>query len=149
MVREAEATVGLLHYVGMDSTQLHSQVVRAYSCTHISTEVAEIARMTARPPDFSAHVALPAGVKRGVFSRVGFVPLREPCVTWFRQANDYGNGSATSSDWSVWCVGKPMTRIKALSKEQRSYEIGLVVNPFDVIHRLKSGRYAFFYPEAS
>jgi hypothetical protein len=148
-VRADQATVGVLHYVAKDSTQLHAHVVRAYNCTDIPPDRAELERMVARPPAFVAHVAIQVGVKHGVLILAGRIPPPEHCYTWFRQANDYGNQSATSTNWSVWQVGKPMKRVSRLSDEQRKYEIGMVVNPYDVLHRLRSGDYEFFYPAAS
>lgn len=148
-VQDGQATFGLLHYVARDSTQLHSHVVRAFKCTTIPVASAELERLLAERPSFVAHVVIPVGIKHGVLVPAGRVAPPGQCDTWFRQANDYGNQSAESANWSVWQPSKPMTRVTHLSPEQREYEVGLVVNPHDVLHRLRRGAYEFFYPAAA
>ena len=70
----------------------------------------------------------------------------------FRGSSDSGSKPGEqikiSQKWYVWKINdNDFTRVGTLEGENRKAEIGLVVNPYDVIDRLKTGKYDFFYPD--
>jgi hypothetical protein len=138
---------GYMQYLGDDRTQLGSNVVRVFS--HIAREGAELdlSQIVREPVAFVAHVALPVGVKRSVWEKIGHESAPSKVDTLFCQANDYGQPDMkTSSNWSIWRINEPMLRVGRLDAEQRQAELGLVVNPYDIVSRLRTGRYEFVYP---
>ena len=70
----------------------------------------------------------------------------------FRNTSDYGakvgeEPTKISNNWHVWRINdKDFTTVGKLQGENRKAEIGVVVNPYDVIERIKTGKYIFFYP---
>jgi hypothetical protein len=52
-----------------------------------------------------------------------------------------------SDKWYVWRINdRDFTNVGKLEGENRKAEIGVVVNPYDIVDRIKTGKYNFFYP---
>ena len=52
-----------------------------------------------------------------------------------------------SEKWYVWHINdNDFTTVGKLEGENRKAEIGVVVNPYDVLDRMKTGKYNFYYP---
>lgn len=69
----------------------------------------------------------------------------------FRGTNDYGvwiedEPVRISEKWYVWKINEPFKDVGKLEGENREGEIGVIVNPYDVVERIKTGKYSFFYP---
>ncbi|MDR1181545.1 MAG: hypothetical protein LBL13_06175 [Bacteroidales bacterium] len=43
--------------------------------------------------------------------------------------------------------GEKFTRVGKLNGENRKAEIGVVINPTSIVHRLRTGEYDIFYPD--
>ena len=71
----------------------------------------------------------------------------------FRDSREYGAkvGEETikiSQNWYVWHINDDQfTYVGELEGENRKAEIGVVVNPFDIVKRIKTGYYDFVYPQ--
>ncbi|MDN5678715.1 MAG: hypothetical protein L0G73_09855, partial [Acinetobacter sp.] len=53
-----------------------------------------------------------------------------------------------SHNWFVWHINDDkFSYVGNLKEENRKAEIGVVVNPFDIVERIKTGKYNFVYPE--
>ena len=104
--------------VAVDATQLDSCVIRVFRETHGVGAPFEMTRITTGEPDFHAHVFLNLGIKLGFWRKVGY----------------------------VWKVNEPTTFVGELSADYQDAEIGVVVRPVDVLHRIRHGQYDFAYP---
>lgn len=47
----------------------------------------------------------------------------------------------------MWHINEKFTRVGKLTGKNREAEIGIVVTPDDVVDRVKTGKYNFFYPD--
>jgi hypothetical protein len=71
----------------------------------------------------------------------------------FRSTNDYGSKVGeepikVSNNWHVWHINdENFTHVGKLTGENRKAEIGVVVIPHDIVCRMKTGKYDFFYPD--
>lgn len=93
------------------------------------------------------------GVKMNVWEKVGLtkdVGVRSEIL--FRGSDDSGSlvggePVRVSDNWYVWRIGDPeFTYVGKLEGANRAAELGTVVNPYDVIERMKTGEYSFVYP---
>ena len=66
----------------------------------------------------------------------------------FRDSDDYGNPQIkVSHAWYVWRINEEFKFIGELAKKYQHAEIGIVMTPDDIIHRMRNGVYDGFYPE--
>jgi hypothetical protein len=135
-------------YVGRDATQLDSHVVRVFRTVYDASESPSLRLVVADDIDFHAHVLLGLGIKQQAWIKVGHEASPRDVDVLFRDTNDFGNPAvAVSGDWFVWRVNKPAERVGKLGQRYREAEIGVVVPPDSLIHRMRSGRYDFAYPD--
>ena len=70
---------------------------------------------------------------------------------WFRGSGDSGRRAGTppvtvSRDWWVWRVGERHEHVGELAPRFHTAEIGAVVAPDSLVHRMRTGSYDFIYP---
>jgi len=134
-------------YVANDVTQLNSDVIRAFKKACSVDTSPGLSVVTAGEVDFYAHTMVNLGVKMGLWQKVGKVPDIGRVDVLFRNSDDYGDPKiATSSRWYVWKINEPFVYVGKLEGKQREAEIGIVLNPRDVVERLRTGKYDFVYP---
>jgi len=134
-------------YVANDLTQLNSSVIRAFKSTYPIDSSPDLLQVVAGDVDFYAHVVLKWGIKMKLWERVGNLSFTDKLDVLFRASNDYGNPSIkTSHNWRVWKIGEDDQRVGKLGGEYLKAEIGVVVDPPSVVHRLRTGEYSFVYP---
>jgi hypothetical protein len=88
-------------------------------------------------------------VKLGYWEKIGNCPdIGEINHILFRDTNDYGNPQIQiSQDWWIWKINEEQQRVGKLLGENQKAEIGLVINPESIVHRIRTGKYDFpFYP---
>jgi hypothetical protein len=144
-----KGSVGLFQHVADDPTQLGSNVIRVFSHTLNTHNLAlDFQELVSSAAAFHAHVAIPVGLKLKIWERIGNSRIvGDSQRICFRICNDYGRpGLQSSQDWSVWRIGMPMNRIGPLNEHSRLCEIGLVVNPLSIVSRIRTGKYDFAYP---
>jgi hypothetical protein len=47
----------------------------------------------------------------------------------------------------AWKINEDPKSVGRLNGENRHAEIGIVVNPLDIVERMRAGKYNFVYPE--
>ena len=83
-----------------------------------------------------------------VWDKVGNSKSLGDLAVKFRHSDDYGNPDiSVSNKWSIWELGKEMKFIGKLTEKHKAIDIGIVVNPYDIVDRIKLGRYDFVYPK--
>jgi hypothetical protein len=131
-------------------SQLNSDVIRAFRTEYYADEALAVDDIVSGEVDFYAHCIVPLGVKLGLWSKVGRASDVGPLDALFRDTNDSpcqpGEQVLVSHRWYVWRINEEFRRVGELKGENRKAEIGVVVNPYDIVHRMKTGAYGFFYP---
>lgn len=142
------SSVRHFQYVIDDLTQLNSQVVRVFGDTFDDSEKFDADKVLSGVNDFHAHVFLRLGLKQRFWRKVGHATVPDEVDVIFRDTNDYGNPKIhTSKNWHIWRANGPFKIIGELTPCYDKAEIGVVVPPGSLIHRLHTGSYDFVYPK--
>jgi hypothetical protein len=142
-----ESSVKFFQYMAKDATQLDSDVVRVFQGSHTRTTPADIEQIVRWPIDFYAHVFLKIGMKQNHWEMLGHSDEIPEVGVLFRNSNDYGNPEIrVSHDWHVWRINQSFERVGKLNKDYQNAEIGVVVPPDSLVHRMRTGHYDFVYP---
>lgn len=134
-------------YVGNDATQLNSSVIRVFTAEYSGDEQVDLVDVAKGEIDFYAHCFLRNRIKSGFWCKVGNTPIFGSVDIIFRNTNDYGNPNiVVSRNWHIWKMNEPFKRVGNLDGRCRGAEIGVVVTPESLVHRMRTGRYDFKYP---
>ena len=139
--------------IAFDLTQLNSDVIRAFKKTYPVGENPDLSEIVNEEVEFYAHCVTKFGLKMNLWEKAGNTSeIGNTTHILFRNTNDYGETIGgkpikVSEKWHVWHINdKNFTHVGKLIGDNRKAEIGVVVNPHDVVHRIKTGKYDFFYP---
>lgn len=139
---------GYFQYLADDTSQLKSHVVGAFRKTDGVGEEPVVSDIIKGEIGFYAHVFLNIGLKQKFWRKIGSGPAPRRVDVLFRDTNDYGNPSIViSKDWYVWEIGGPFKSVGQLRGDNQKAEIGIVVPPDSLVHRIRTGKYDFVYPE--
>ena len=140
--------------IAFDLTQLNSDVIRAFKKAYSANENPDLSEIVNGEVEFYAHCVTKSGVKLGLWEKVGHVKeVGSLNHILFKDTNDCGCKEGeepvrVSEKWYVWRINDDdFTRVGKLVGENRKAEIGVVVNPYDIVERMKTGKYDFFYPD--
>ena len=141
-------------YIANDLTQLNSDVIRSFVKEYPKEEKPDFKDLLSGEIDFHAHTPINIGVKQNLYVQEGKYDLF-PDITniIFRDTNDYGKKLneepiKISNDWFVWRINdKGFTKVGKLSGENRKAEVGVVIPPFMIVERIKTGKFNFIYPD--
>jgi len=140
--------------IAFDLTQLNSDVIRAFKKTYPIEANPNLSEIVTGEVEFYAHCVTKWGVKMNLWEKVGSVKeVGALNHIVFRNTNDYGelvDGKPIkiSEKWYIWHINdEDFTRVGKLTGENRKAEIGVIVNPYDIVERIKTGKYNFFYPD--
>lgn len=140
--------------IAYDQTQLNSDVIRAFKTEYPCGPHPDISDIVHGEVEFYAHCVTRWGVKMDLWTKVGkSTELGDISKILFRDSRDYGAkvGEETikiSQNWCVWHINDDQfTYVGELEGENRKAEIEVVVNPFDIVKRIKTGYYDFVYPQ--
>jgi hypothetical protein len=143
-----ESSKKYFQYIADDLSQLNSSVIRAFKKAYAIDSAPDLQKIVSDDVDFYAHVVIKWGIKLNLWEKVGNVPFAGRVEVLFRDTNDYGNPEVkSSSNWYVWKVNQEFKQVGKLEGEYRNAEIGIVVAPPDIAHRMRTGEYEFLYPE--
>jgi len=134
-------------FVQLDLTQLNSEVIRVFKKTYLIDERPLLENVVKEEVDFYAHVVVKWGIQMKLWKKVGNVSDVGKVNQFFRASDDYGNPKVSvSSSWRVWKVNEPFIKVGKLKGDYQKAEIGVVVAPNNILGRMQTGRYDFFYP---
>lgn len=142
-----------LQLIAIDTAQLNSDVIRVFSKIYPSNFKGDPEEIIKGDIEFYAHCVTKIGLKMGFWDNVGNSPeVGSTSGILFRNTNDYGSRPGeqvkVSTNWYVWKVNdKEFTKVGRLHGEYRKAEIGIVISPDSIVHRIKTGRYDFVYPD--
>lgn len=140
--------------VAVDSTQLNSDVIRAFNKTYTLSENPELFEIVNDEVEFFAHCVTKLGLKMNLWEKVGNTQdIGNTDEILFRDTNDYGVKSGeepikVSNNWYVWRINdKKFTQVGKLEGKNRNAEIGIIINPLGIIELLKGNKYPVYYPD--
>ena len=135
-------------YVTNDHTQLNSDVIRVFKTFYSTIVDPDLNTIINDQVDFYAHCVTKWGIKLGYWTKYGNVAEVGKVDTLFRTSGDHGNLSIViSENWWVWKVNEPRKYVGKLEGENRNAEIGSVIPPDSIVHRMRTGKYDFVYPQ--
>lgn len=147
-VRISEHQRKYFQLVAFDLLQLNSDVIRAFKRIYSIEEVSDMSEIIKDEVDFYSHCVTKFGIKFKLWEKVGnILDVGNPGNIIFRDTNDYGYKPGQerlkiSHNWHVWRISdKDFRKVGKLTGENRHSEIGLVMNPMDIVHRMKTGEY--------
>ncbi|MBT2621907.1 hypothetical protein [Chryseobacterium sp. ISL-6] len=142
-----------MQLIAFDSTQLNSDVIRVFKkIYHIDTAPKD-AEIVNDEVLFYAHSVTDFGLKLQLWEKIGNTDeVGNTRDILFRGTSEYGeminNELIRISDkWYVWTINNDFIDVGKLEEQNKKAEIGIVVNPYDIVDRIKIGRYNFFYPD--
>ena len=139
-------------YVANDLTQLNSDVIRAFKTTYQADAKPALNEIIKDEVVFYAHCVIKWGVKMDLWKKIGNVNEVGTVNVYFKGSSDSGRKIGeepikVSERWYVWKINDDrFTPVGKLPEEYRNAEIGMVVSPKDVVDRMKTGEYSFWYP---
>ena len=142
--------------IAFDLTQLNSDVIRAFKKIYPIDSNSDLSEIVNDEVGFYAHCVTKAGIKMNLWEKVGkSQDIGNTSQILFRGSRDSGtwinNEPVKISDkWYIWHINdEKFTRVGKLVGENRKAEIGVVVNPYDIVERIKTGKYSFFIRDLS
>ena len=165
-MRAANTKIGDIFYVEMDENnkkyfqliafdlyQLNSDVIRTFEKSYPIDSNPNLSEIVAGNVEFYAHCVTKFGLKMGLWKKYGNIAdVGKTDHIIFRGTSDYGVKTGEqpikiSQNWYVWRLGDLQTVwVGKLNGENRDSEIGLIMNPYDIIGRIKFGKYPGVYP---
>ena len=152
-VNISESEKKFFQFIAVDSTQLNSDVIRSFEKKYLINEVVEIESILDDEVDFYTHCVIKFGLKMNLWEKVANSnKIGSFDNIFFRGSKDSGckpgEQVKISKNWYVWRINdKDFTSVGKLEGDNVKAELGLVVNPYDVIERMKTGNFSFFYPD--
>jgi len=151
-VQVSEHAKKYFQLIAFDLLQLNSDVIRAFKHEYLLDEKPSVVAIVTGEVSFYAHCVTKFGVKMGLWNKVGSskdVGNLDGVI--FKGTNDYGSKPGeqvlVSHKWYIWRLGDAkFTRVGELVGDNRRAEIGVIVNPYDIINRIKTGEYHFLFP---
>lgn len=141
-------------YIANDLTQLNSDVIRVFKTVYSPKEEVDYTKLLSGEIDFHAHTMINLGMKLDFFFKEGkFEVLPNIKNIIFRCTNDQGkkiDGKPIriSSNWHVWKINDyDFTKVGKLIGENRKAELGMVIPPYAIVERIKTGKFNFVYPD--
>ena len=134
-------------YIVSDLTQLNSDVIRAFKEEYPIEANPDLSDIVKGEVEFYAHCVTKWGLKMKLWEKVGNITdvggFQE---ILFRTSGD-DKRTKISNNWWVWKINAEQTPVGKLEGENRKAEIGSVISPSSIVHRIKTGTYNFVYPE--
>jgi len=134
-------------YIANDLTQLNSDVIRAFSKIYPIDANPDLLEIVNADVEFYAHCVTKWGLKLGLWKKEGNIQnVGEIDHILFRSSGDEPK-IKTSNNWWIWKINEPQKQIGRLTGENKLAEIGSVIPPDSIVHRIRTGEYDFVYPD--
>lgn len=148
-VRINEENIKYFQLIATDLTQLNSDVIRAFKKTYPLNTNPDLFEITTQEVDFYAHCVTKWGIKMGYWNKVGNISdIGKIDHILFRDSSDFGNPQVkVSQNWWIWKINEEQISVGNLTGENEKAEIGIIMDPDSIVHRIKTGNYDGFYPD--
>ena len=140
--------IALIHYVGSDTSLPGSDVVEVIAPVPPDWNLPGATSFASATRLFGAHVFLRAGKTLDIWRKVGHqdVPTKPPQRWCTVPPEDLGRDE--SSRWRVWTTGGEMSPALRPS-DLDGAELGYVMSPIQIVHRVRHGRYTLDLPRVA
>jgi hypothetical protein len=133
-------------YIISDITQLNSDVIRAFRRVYPIHANPDLIEVVNGEVEFYAHCVTKLGLKMNCWKSVKNIKeVGEFDEVIFRSSSDNPK-TEVSQNWWVWKINEAQKFVGKLEGENRKAEIGSVIPPHSIVHRMKTGKYNFVYP---
>lgn len=133
-------------YFAIDSSQLNSSVIRVFKQHYPMDYMLDISEIVSDEVEFYAHTVLRAGITFNAWYKVGkSTELGDYQHVFFRTNGDIGRVEI-SEKWYVWKINGPDIYVGKLPPKYYDAENGCVISYIDIITRMRTGKYAYFFP---
>ncbi|GAB6870734.1 hypothetical protein JCM16496A_31390 [Bacteroides rodentium JCM 16496] len=139
--------------VAYDLTQLNSDVIRVFKRVYDVDANPPLSEIIKDDVDFYAHCVTKFGPKLSLWDKVGYISdVGDTRHILFRDTSDMTERPEDkpveiSHNWYVWHINdEKFTYVGKLKGANRKADIGLVMSPYEIVHRLKTGRYMIPLP---
>lgn len=134
-------------FIVSDITQLNSDVIRAFKKVYPINANPDLSEIVNGEVEFYAHCVTQLGLKMGCWESVGNISnVGNFTNVLFRSSGDSPQ-TRVSQNWWVWKINEEQKPVGKLEGENRKGEIGSVIPPDSIVHRMQTGKYDFVYPE--
>ncbi len=134
-------------YIISDLTQLNSDVIRVFKKVYPINDNPDLSEIVNGEVEFYAHCVTRLGLKMGYWESVGnIMSVVNFDNVLFRSSGDNPQ-TKVSQNWWVWKINEEQKPVGKLKAENRKAEIGSVIPPDSIVHRIRTGKYDFVYPE--
>ncbi len=134
-------------YIVSDITQLNSDVIRVFKNAYPLDSKPDLNQVVKGDVEFYAHCVTKLGVQLGYWKKEGnILDIGKVGEITFRDSTDYGKKVEYSDNWWLWKANEDQRFVGRLYGENRKAEIGIVISPDSIVHRMKTGEYDFVYP---
>jgi len=139
--------------IAFDLTQLNSDVIRAFKKTFPIVANPDLSEIINGEVEFYAHCVTKWGVKMNLWEKEGSIKeIGSLNHILFRCTTDYGckvgeEPVKISNNWYIWNINEKFRDVGKLTGENRKAEIGVIINPYAIVERIKTGKYNFSYPD--
>lgn len=133
-------------YICDDMTQLNSRVIRVFRTRYALDETPDLSKVVEDEVYFYAHTIVRLGLYLGLWEKVGKASLPDSIDVLFRSTEDdrLSCPSGISERWYVWRVNdEDFHYVGKLEGKFRDSEVGLVMAPINIIHRMRTGKYDY------
>ncbi len=145
-IRLSDGKVGYMQHLANDSTQLSSNIVLVLRSGYLPTEKPSFEQVSMHD-GFFAHVFLNAGETLKIWERIDHSrPVApEPLPIVWTIYSDKDQNLEVSKNWQVWRTNEEM-RVPLSQEELVNCELGLVVSPTQIVHRIEHFAYSLKHP---
>lgn len=134
-------------FIISDITQLNSDVIRTFKKVYPINENPDLLDIVNDDVDFYAHCVTRLGLKMGYWKKFGNIAnVGNFHDVLFKSSADNPQ-VRISLNWWVWKINEEQKFVGKLEGENRKAEIGSVIPPDSIVHRIQTGRYDFVYPD--
>lgn len=140
--------------ISFDLIQLNSDVIRAFKKVYAIDESPSLSEIVCGEVEFYAHCVTKWGVQLQLWEKAGNIQdVGDINHIIFRDTEDYGvklgeEPIKVSHRWYIWHIGDDDFKdVGKLCGENRKAEIGMVMSPYNIVDRIKTGKYHLPYPD--
>lgn len=145
---ENETFKSFFQYVTDDITMLDSRVIRVFQKKYPINYDTDIDEITDDNVFFYVHTFIRVGILEKYWFKVGNSKNIGDCDNiMFRDFPGGGGLIKKSTEWSIWKINHPYTKIGCLTDETKKYDFGPIIPPLYVCNKIKTGDFGFPLPD--
>lgn len=148
-VRTKNNKVGYFQFIGLDFTQLNSEVIRIFNQVYELGLEPKLDEIVIDKVKCNTHISIKLGYKMNLWDKIGNVALEESFESpYFRDTLDILNNEIKiSKNWRVWRMNESFKDVGMLNEEQKTYDIGPIRAPIEIPEIIEKGESGYFYPQ--